>query len=179
MLGFGPVRVVRRDEPGVPITAEVDLPITVMDQGVVHPAQQHPAIQTGGTAFAPRDDVVGIAPRHRPPTAGERTPTIPNPQRFADTRREQAFTAPDIDWDAGVVDDDSGQGAVTRDQVCGGSADRAGEPQRVHRTFVHRSDQGDMRQYPTGHGSIRVRQIGENDLAHRIGTAPPGRSRVR
>ena len=78
-----------------------------------------------------------------------------------------------------VVDDHRAQCAVTGDQIGGGRADRAGEPQCVHGISLGRADQGHVREYPTGHGSIRVRQIGVHDLAHRIRAASPRRTRIR
>src|SRR5690349_11204560 len=103
MFGRGLARLVRWDEPGMTVAAEVHRPPAVMDQRVVQPAQQHTVVEAGLAAFTPGLDVVGVTPGHRPPAAWVRAAAVADAQCFADCRGEQPLGAPDIEWHPGVV----------------------------------------------------------------------------
>src|SRR5688572_20762347 len=123
MCRFCFARFVGWDEPGVAVSAEVDLPAAVMDCGVVASAQQHAVVDAGVAAAVPWGDVVGVAPGDRPPAARVCAATITDGQPFSDRGGEQPFAAPDIQWCSVAVDDDRPEGAVAGDEVGGGGAD--------------------------------------------------------
>jgi hypothetical protein len=61
------VEVGRRDEVGVQVGTDADLPagVRVVDKSVVVAAKQNEIVQGGGASVGPRGDVVGVRPVKR------------------------------------------------------------------------------------------------------------------
>lgn len=65
-----------RDEVGSPVTAEQDLPIAVVDEPMMGPAEEHAVVEVCPAAEQPADPMMNFAPLWRPITARERATAI-------------------------------------------------------------------------------------------------------
>jgi len=107
------------------ICAHDDVPATVVHSAVMGAAQKCQVRQIRCATVDPVDGVVRLSPCGRPPTAGETAPVIAGHQRPPLRRRNQTLLAPEVERCTVVIDDDSGQLAVTRDSTRAGRGDRS------------------------------------------------------
>src|ERR1700712_1792452 len=97
---------------GSPSGAESDLPVAVVDQGVVLSAQHAAVVQVGGSAVAPVCDVVELGPFAGQVAAGEYTADVAEQQRFAAGGGEGSHGSADVQNFGGSGEDGGDDGGV-------------------------------------------------------------------
>jgi hypothetical protein len=115
------IDVRRRHEPRptTVLRARVDPPPSLMDDGVVPPAQQDSVGKVGRAAFGPRCDVVRLAPAGGYVTSGECAPSVPGDQCASLHAREQPLPAPLVEDGAVIADHLPDQNPVAGEQIRG------------------------------------------------------------
>jgi len=100
------------------VGVEADFPGGVVDQPVVHAAEQDEVVQAGGSAVDPVHDVVGVAGDREAVTTRERAVLVAQHQRDPDRGGDQALEAADVEDLALGAQHGRDQVRVTRQPTC-------------------------------------------------------------
>src|SRR6478752_82193 len=111
------------DDLGVAVFGHPDLPVALVDQGVVETAETATIFHAGGSTVQPPDDVVDVAPAGRPVAAGEGASAVPQGHGAADAGGPDPGGPADVQRLPGGAEDGGDQVAVAQQSAGGGRTD--------------------------------------------------------